>query len=120
MLQNLPDLTMYQILHILWPFISQEMINKRLYQSDESTTSRSDVQIKFPDDDTEYEDDKEYSDVPTKYIRNDYTRSVKKRIIFWAKLNPTFQKNCNIFYGQIQPWLETSNLEQCHKGSWTS
>ena len=70
---------MYQILHTLWPFISQAMINKRLYQSDESTTSRSDVPIKFPDenieypdDDTEYEDDKEYSDVPTKYIRNDY------------------------------------------------
>jgi len=72
MLQNLPDLTMYQILHILWPFISQAMINKRLYQSDESTTSRSDVPIKFPDENTEYEDDKEYSDVPTKYIRNDY------------------------------------------------
>ena len=76
MLQNL---TTYQILHTLWPFISQAMINKRLYQSDESTTSRSDVPIKFPDenieypdDDTEYEDDKEYDDVPIKYIRNDY------------------------------------------------
>ena len=57
---------MYQILHTLWPFISQAMINKRLYQSDESTTSRSDVPIKFPDGDTEYDD------IPIKYIRNDY------------------------------------------------
>ena len=55
---------MYQILHTLWPFISQAMINKRLYQSDESTTSRSDVPIKFPDENIEYpDDDTEYEDL---------------------------------------------------------